>query len=66
MQSEPAANDELVSAALNSSSNLCSQAEATREYASVVERFYDFRKWVIDEGALLFALLCDADVFLAR
>src|SRR6266536_1013679 len=50
MQSEPAASDELVSAALNASSNLRSQTEATRECASVVERFYEFRKWVIDEG----------------
>src|SRR6266536_4406985 len=50
MKSQPAATDELVSAALNSSSNLRSQTEATRECASVVERFYEFRKWVIDEG----------------
>jgi hypothetical protein len=31
MQSKPAASDELVSPALNSSSNLCSQVEAMRE-----------------------------------
>jgi len=59
MQSEPAASDELVSAALNSSSDLRSQTEATRECASMVERFYEFRKWVIDEGlfdSLYFAM----------
>ncbi len=34
MQSKPAASDELVSPALNSSSNLCSQVEAMRECAA--------------------------------
>jgi hypothetical protein len=39
MQSKPAASDELVSAALNLSSNLRLQVEAMRKCASMVERF---------------------------
>ncbi len=49
MKSQPAATDELVSAALNSSSNLRSQTGTTRECTSAMGTFYEFRKWVFDE-----------------